>query len=228
MMDFTRVPEPPSPRARLKKAATLAAGLARGYGPLMVASAVGWTCGYGLLGTQLKLAGLSPPLGQIPAAWLLPLQKGALTCAAETLQAMALPRGQRLRWVKRGTTGAVAAVILWQWQQLDPGQGILLYGLLVAALQFTSTLWQRAGKLRTLGIGLLWVPARTLTWSLAMLLTAAAGQRWEPLLGWALGGALSGLSLAVLLRLGTPKAPTFAAPPGPFSVPSESPQGISP
>ncbi|EAU66960.1 hypothetical protein STIAU_4621 [Stigmatella aurantiaca DW4/3-1] len=228
MSDFTHVPEPTAPRSRLKEAATLAVGLARGYGPLMVAGAIGWACGYGLLGTQLKLASLPPPLGQIPAAWLLPVQKGALTCTAEAIQSVALPRGQRWRWVKRGTSGAVAAVILWQWQQLDPGQGILLYGLLMAVLQFTSALWQRARGLRTLGLGLLWLPARTFTWSLALLLTAAAGQRWEPLLGWALGGALSGLSLAMLLRWGTPKPPTFAVIPRTLSVPSRSPQGMSP
>jgi hypothetical protein len=213
MIEVASDPQPPSPRERLKHAATVAAGLGRRYGPLALAGAVGWACGYGLLGGELKLSALPAPWGKIPAAWLLPVQKAALTLVAEAAQSLALPRGHRVQWAVRGASGAFGATLIWQWNQLEHGQGLLLYGLLVALLQLApSPIWQRTRGLRSLGWLVLWLLARTATWSLCLLLTAAVGQRAAPLVGWAVGGLVSGLLLAGVLRLGPSEGPRLTAP----------------
>jgi hypothetical protein len=229
MIEVTSAPPPPSPRERLKHAATVAAGLARRYGPLALAGAVGWACGYGLLGAELKLSALSSPWNKIPAAWLLPFQKGALTFAAEAVQCLALPQGRRWQWVMRGAFGAWVATILWQWRQLDYGEGILLYGGLVALAQFApSGIRQRTQGLRSLGWLLLWLMARTFTWSIALLLTVRLGQGFSPLVGWAVGGAVSGLLLALFLRLGPKETPPLVTPPPVIPSLPASPSGTSP
>jgi hypothetical protein len=229
MLNVAEAPQPPSPRERLKRAGVTVAALARRYGPLAIAGAVGWVCGYGLLGEELKLSALPAPWGKLPASWLLPFQKGTLAFVAEAAQCLALPRGHRISWAMRGASGAWVATILWQWRQLEHGEGILLYGALVALLQFSpSPIRQRTRGLLMLGWLVLWLLARTFTWSLALLVTARVGQRLDPLVGWALGGAVSGLLLALLLRLGSkeaprPAAPSFAPPP-----PPDSPSGAGP
>jgi hypothetical protein len=214
MIEVTSAPPPPSPRERLKHAATAAAGWIRRYGPLALAGAVGWACGYGLLGEELKLSALSSPWNRIPASWLLPFQKGTLTFAAEAVQSLALPRGHRWQWAMRGAFGAWVATILWQWRQLDYGEGILLYGVLVAVAQFApSGLRQRTRGLRSFGWLLLWLMARTFTWSIALLLTVRLGQLFNPHVGWAVGGIMSGLLLALFLQLGPKETPPRVAPP---------------
>lgn len=213
MIEVTSAPPPPSPRQRLKHAATIAAELARRYAPLALAGAVGWVCGYGLLGTELKLSALSAPWSRIPASWLLPFQKGTLTFVAEIAQSLALPRGRRWQWATRGAFGAWVATLLWQLRQLDYGEGILLYGALMALTQFApSGLRQRTRGLRSFGWLLLWLGARTFTWSLALLLTARLGPLFSPLVGWGLGGAMSGLLLALFLRFGPKETPPVVTP----------------
>lgn len=214
MIEVTSAPPPPSPLPKQRLAATAAVGLARKYGPLALAGAVGWVCGYGLLGEELKLSALSSPWNRIPASWLLPFQKGTLTFVAEVVQSLALPRGRRWQWFLRGSFGAWLATLLWQLRQLDYGEGILLYGVLVAAVQFApSGLRQRTRGLRSLFWLLLWILARTFTWSIALLLTARLGQLLDPLVGWAVGGAMSGLLLALFLRFGPKENPRPVTPP---------------
>lgn len=229
MIEVTSAPPPPPPRQRLRNAATVAAGLVRRYGLLVLAGAVGWVCGYGLLGAELKLSALPSPWNRIPAAWLLPFQKGTLTFAAEAVQSFALPPGRRWQWATRGAFAAWVATILWQWRQLDYGEGILLYGVLIAVAQFApSGIRQHTRGLRSLGWLLLWLMARTFTWSLALLLTVRLGQLFNPYVGWAVGGAMSGLLLALFLRLGPKETPpVVTAPPIIPSLPVSS-SGVRP
>lgn len=228
-MEVPNAPLPPSPHPRLKHAATVIAGLARKYAALMIAGAVGWVCGYGLLGVELKLSALPPPWSKLPVSWLLPFQKGTLTFAAEAVQSFALPGGRRLQWAIRGSTGAWLATVLWQWHQLDYGEGLLLYGTLVALMQFTpSGIRRRTRGLRAFGWLLLWLPARLFTWSLALLLTVRLGQSLGPLAGWAVGGALSGLLLALFLHLGPKETPPVVNPPIVIPPLPGSPLGATP
>jgi hypothetical protein len=121
------------------------------------------------------------------------------------------------------------ATLLWQWRQLEHGEGLLLNGSLMALLQFAPTsIRQRTRGLRSLGWLMLWLGARTFTWSLALLLTARLGQSLGPLAGWALGGAVSGLLLALFLQLGPKETPSPAAPPWAHSPLPGSPSGASP
>ncbi len=229
MIEVSSDSPPPSPRQRLKHAASVAAGLARRYGPLALAGAVGWVLGYGLLGAELKLSALSSPWNRIPASWLLPFQKGALTFVAEGVQSLALPQGRRWQWAMRGAFAAWVATLLWQLRQLDYGEGILLYGILVALAQFApSGLRQRTRGLRSLGWLLLWLGARTFTWSMALLLTARLGQLFTPLVGWGLGGAMSGLLLALFLRSGPKETPPVVTPPTVVPSLPASTSGASP
>jgi hypothetical protein len=214
MIEVTSAPPPPSPHPRPKLAATVVAELARKYGPLVLAGAVGWVCGYGLLGAEFKLSALSDPWNRIPASWLLPIQKGTLTFVAEVVQSLALPRGRRWQWFLRGSFGAWLATLIWQLRQLDYGEGILLYGFLVALAQFApSGLRERTRGLRSFGWLLLWLMARTFTWSIALLLTVRLGQLLHPNAGWAVGGAVSGLLLALFLRFGPKETPPAVSPP---------------
>lgn len=229
MIEVTSVPPSPSPHSRQKLAATVAVGLARKYGPLVLAGAVGWVCGYGLLGAEFKLSALTDPWNRIPASWLLPFQKGTLTFVAEVVQSLALPRGHRWQWFLRGSFGAWLATLLWQLRQLDYGEGILLYGALVALVQFApSGLRQRTRGLRSFFWLMLWILARTFTWSIALLLTARLGQLFDPLVGWAIGGAVSGLLLALFLRFGPKENPRPVTPPPAVSSLPVSASGVPP
>jgi hypothetical protein len=190
---------------------------------------VGWACGYGLLGEELKLSALPSPWNRIPAAWLLPFQKGTLTFVAEAVQSLALPRGRRWQWAMRGAFAAWVATLLWQLRQLDYGEGILLYGVLVSLAQFApSGIRQRTRGLRSLGWLLLWLMARTFTWSIALLLTVRLGQLLNPTAGWAVGGAVSGLLLALFLRLGPKETPPLVTPPPVIPSQPASSSGASP
>jgi len=229
MIEVTSAPPPLSPHPRHKLAATVAVGLARKYGLLVLAGAVGWVCGNGLLGEELKLSGLSDPWNRIPTSWLLPFQKGTLTFVTELVQSLALPRGRRWQWFLRGSFGAWLATLIWQLRQLDYGEGILLYGVLVALVQFApSGLRQRTRGLRSFFWLLLWILARTFTWSMALLLTARLGQLFDPLVGWAIGGAASGLLLALFLRFGPKENPRPVTPPPAIPSLPVSTSGVTP